>query len=221
MFVYTLDGLEIDGDQAQDIEIEDNEITARSGVYGVFSKIFTLPNDESYTVSVNGAWPAQLREVAALLAFDTDFGVAALSESVSQDEYAAGYQSIFEAENAPAAILSGEYGDGDRQTRVDEIKRIFEYFGLKASNDAARSPDHLATGLEFMQYLAFKEAASASPRLAGSFHRAQEEFLERHLIRWLPEFADRVEAVDALPIWVWASQAVSAFTQSDLDYLSS
>ena len=72
-----------------------------------------------------------------------------------------------------------------------------------------------------MQYLAFKEAASASPRLAGSFHRAQEEFLERHLIRWLPEFADRVEAVDALPIWVWASQAVSAFTQSDLDYLSS
>jgi len=220
MFVYTLDGLEIDGDQPADLEIEDNEITARSGVYHVFSRIFSLPGEESHATSVNGEWPQQLREAAALLAFDFDFGVSALADSVSLADETAEYTRLFEAEDALAPILGGHYGDGDRQTRIDEIVRAFEYFGLKVSDENARPSDHLATGLEFMQYLAFKEAASASPRLAGSFRRAQEEFLERNLIRWLPAFTEQVEAAGALPIWVWASQTLTAFAKADLDYLS-
>jgi DMSO reductase family type II enzyme chaperone len=218
MFVYSLDGLEIDGDAPADIEIEDNETTARSGVYHVLSRLFTLPDEAVYEAAVNGEWPARLREAAALLAFDFDFGVSALPKSVSQADFQAEYRRLFEPGSA-ASIFGGDYAGGERSDRIEEIVRLFEYFGLKTSGEQARSPDHLATELEFMQYLAFKEAASASPRLGASFHRAQEDFLDRQLTAWLPTFTEKVEQANALPIYLWASQTVCAFIVADLGYL--
>jgi DMSO reductase family type II enzyme chaperone len=221
MFSYSLDGLEIDGDVAEDVEIEDNEITARAGVYHTFSRLFVVPDQETYDTAVKGEWPGKLREAAELLPYDFDFGVSALADSVALVDYDAEYQRLFggNGEDPAASIFAGNYADGERSDRVDEIIRQFEYFGLKASGQS-RSPDHLATELEFMQYLAFKEAASASPRLSASFHRAQEDFVERHLVPWLPAFAGKVEQANALPIYTWASQTLSGFVAADLEYIT-
>jgi DMSO reductase family type II enzyme chaperone len=224
MFVYSLDGLEIDGDLAADVEIEDNEITARSGVYQTFSRIFIVPDEDSYQIAVEGKWPEKLREAAALLAYDFDFGVAALAPSVSAEDHQAEYIRLFEVgvgEGPPAPIVGGAYNSGDRRKQMEEVARFFEYFGLKTSADDPRPPDHLATELEFMQYLAFKEAAAASPRLGASFHRAQDDFLERQLVGWLEQFAARIEQADTLPIWVWASRTLSEFVKADLQYVKS
>ena len=225
MFVYSLDGLEINTDLAADVEIEDNEITARSGVYQTLSRLFKVPAEELWQIAVDGKWPEKLREAAELLAYDFDFGVAALSSSVSAEDYQAEYIRLFETGSGdggpPAPILGGVYGGGDRRKQMEEVARFFEYFGLKTSPDDPRPPDHLATELEFMQYLAFKEAAAASPRLGGSFHRAQEDFLERQLVSWLAEFANRIEAADTLPIFVWASRTASDFVKADLQIVKS
>jgi DMSO reductase family type II enzyme chaperone len=224
MFVYSLDGLEIDSDLAADVEIEDNEITARSGVYQTLSRLFKVPDEDLWQVAVDGKWPEKLREAAELLAYDFDFGVAALSSSVSVEDYQAEYIKLFETgtgEGPIAPILGGAYVGGDRRKQMEEVARFFEYFGLKTSPDDPRPPDHLATELEFMQYLAFKEAAAASPRLGGSFHRAQEDFLERQLVGWLEDFANRIEAADTLPIFVWASRIAAEFTKADLQHIKS
>lgn len=225
MFVYSLDGLKIDGDLPPDLEIEENEITARSGVYQIFGQIFSVPDKESHSSAVEGKWSEKLRTAAKLLAFDFDFGVAALAPSISAYDYQAEYMRLFELGDGDAGpsvpICSGAYGTGDRAKRLQEVVRSFEYFGLQISADDARSPDHLATEMEFMQYLSFKEAASASPRLSGSFRRAQEDFLDRQLTNWLPDFVTRVEQQNALPIWVWASQTVSEFVKADARYLQS
>ncbi len=222
MFVYSLDGLEIDGDVAKDIEIEDNEITARSGVYQVFSRLFSVPTDESHQIAVAGGWPEKLREAAELLAFDFDFGVAALAPSVSAEDLQAEYLRLFEVgdgDGCPASIFAGAYSDGDSRKQMEEVARFFEYFGLKSSADDPRPPDHLATELEFMQYLAFKEAAAPSPRLGSSFHRAQEDFLDRQMTNWLDVFADNVAAQDTLPLFTWASRTVANFAKVDLKHL--
>lgn len=223
MFVYSLDGLEIDGDLAKDVEIEDNEITARAGVYQVLSRVFVVPDQEAWDIAVAGQWPQRLREAAALLAFDFDFGVAGLASSVTFEGYQAEYIRLFETGTdggtPPVSIFGGSYGGNDRRQTMEEVARFFEYFGLKTSADDPRPPDHLATELEFMQYLAFKEAASPSPRLGGSFHRAQEDFLSRQLIAWVEQFASGLEAQNTLPIWVWAGRTVSEFLKADLAYL--
>lgn len=225
MFVYSLDGLEIDGDLAQDVEIEDNEVTARSGVYQTLGKMFTVPNKDSYETAVAGQWPQKLRDAAALLAYDFDFGVSALPASVSFEDYQAEYIRLFEVGSAdkgpPVSIFGGTYSGGDRRKEMEEVARFFEYFGLKTSPDDPRPPDHLATEFEFMQYLAFKEAASPSPRLGGSFHRAQEDFLSRQVVSWIAKFAAGVEQQNAQPIWVWASQLAVEFVNADLKYLQS
>jgi DMSO reductase family type II enzyme chaperone len=224
MFVYSLDGLEIDGDLAADVEIEDNEITARSGVYQTLSQLFKVPDAEMWQIAVDGKWPEKLREAAELLAYDFDFGISALASSVSAEDYQAEYIRVFETgtgDGPPATILGGAYGSGDRRKQMEEVARFFEYFGLKTSPDDPRPPDHLATELEFMQYLAFKEAAAPSPRLGGSFHRAQEDFLERQMVSWLEEFANRVEAANTLPIFVWASRLTAEFAKTDLRSIQS
>ena len=224
MFVYSLDGLELDGDLAKDVEIEDNEITARSGVYQVLGRIFSLPDEATHQIAVEGKWPEKLREAAELLAFDFDFGIAALAPSVSAEDYQAEYLRLFEVgdgNGSVAPIFGGTYGSVDRGKQLEEVARFFEYFGLKVSADDVRPPDHLATELEFMQYLAFKEAAAPSPRLGGSFHRAQEDFLDRQLTSWLDDFAGKLATADTLPIYVWAGRVVAEFVKADLQYLQS
>lgn len=224
MFVYSLDGLEIDGDIPADQEIEENEVTARAGVYQVLGHIFSVPDEASWRDAVAGKWPENLRTAAELLAFDFDFGVAALADSVSQQDFEAEYLRLFEVGDGtggPAApIFGGAYGGGDRRKQMEEVVRFFEYFGLKAGGET-RPPDHLATEFEFMQYLAFKEAASPSPRLSASYHRAQEDFLERQLANWLPEFAEKVEREGGLPIFVWATRTAAEFAEADLGYVKS
>ena len=223
MFVYSLDGLEIDGDIANDVEIEDNEITARAGVYQVLSRLFIAPDEETWKTAVEGRWPQKLREAAELLAYDFDFGVCALSDAVSFKDFQAEYIRLFEVGSGdggpPVPVLSGTWSNEDRRKEMEEIARFFEYFGLKTSADDPRPPDHLATELEFMQYLAFKEAASPSPRLGGSFHRAQEDFMNRQLLTWLDKFAEALEAENTMPFWVWAGQTVARFVKADLAYL--
>lgn len=223
MFVYSLDGLEFDGEIPPDQEIEENETTARAGVYHVLAGIFSVPDEASYKDAVAGKWPEQLREAATLLAYDFDFGVSALAPSVTAQDFQAEYLRLFEVGNGTdgpvAPVFGGFYGDGDRRKRMEEVVRFFEYFGLKASGDANQNPDHLATEFEFMQYLAFKEAASPSPRLSASYHRAQEDFLDRQLANWLPTFADKVEQSNGLPVFVWATRMASNFAQADLEYV--
>lgn len=228
MFVYSLDGLKIDSDLPPDQEIEEDETTARSGVYQVLGKMFSLPDEGAHQTAVDGKWPERLRDAAELLAFDFDFGISALSPSITPEAYQAEYLRLFEVDDGtqgpPAPIFAGAYGEGadgggDRRRQIEEVVRAFEYFGLKTSAEETRSPDHLATELEFMQYLTFKQAASASPRLSGSFRRAQEDFIDRQLSSWLSEFAGRVEKANALPIWVWAAKTAAEFVNADARYL--
>jgi putative dimethyl sulfoxide reductase chaperone len=224
MFVYSLDGLKIDSDLANDVEIEDNEITARSGVYQTLSKLFVAPDAESHQLAVEGKWPEKLREAADLLAYKFDFGEIVLDASVSAEDFQAEYIRLFEVgsgDGPPAPIMGGAYGNGDRRKAMEEVARFFEYFGLTTTPDDPRPPDHLATECEFMQYLAFKEAASASPRLGASFHRAQDDFLERQFTGWLKEFAAKVEASTTQPFWTWAAQTASNFAEADMQHIRS
>jgi DMSO reductase family type II enzyme chaperone len=104
--------------------------------------------------------------------------------------------------------------------RLEDVVRFYEYFGLTTSPEDPRPADHLATELEFMKYLTFKEAVSSSPRLQTSYRRAQHDFLERQLTSWLPEFARRAKQSNAPPFWQWASCTVSEFVDADARYVS-
>lgn len=223
MFVYSLAGLQLDNDASMDMEIEDSPITARLGVYQQLARLFAHPDEDVYAAAVAGEWPERLAHDAALLPFVFDYGQASVPASVSQADFEAEYLRLFEVgagTNGPAAPLcGGAYAGGDRMRAMEEVVRFYEYFGLRTSPEDPRPPDHLATEFEFMKFLTFKEASSASPRLATSFRRAQHDFLDRQLSTWVPQLAERTEGQDPSPFWKWAVGTASSFVAADTDYV--
>lgn len=224
MFVYSLAGLKVDNEELEEaVELPDNETTARTGVYQLLAHLATTPDDDVYQTAVAGEWPEKLIEAGGLLPFQIDFGKASLDESVSRKDLEAEYLRLFEvgAQDGPAApIFGGLYGGGDRMKRLEEVVRFYEYFGLRTSPEDPRPADHLSTELEFMKYLTFKEAVTSSPRLLASYRRAQQDFLDRQLLPWLPELGAKVGAASASPFYSWMVTTVTSFAQADKEYVA-
>lgn len=104
--------------------------------------------------------------------------------------------------------------------RLEEVVRFYEYFGLTTSAEDPRPADHLATELEFMKYLTFKEAVSTSPRLQTSYRRAQHDFLDRQLTSWVPKLVERTRSADTWPYWQWVAETVGGFVAADSNYVA-
>ena len=222
MFVYSLAGLTVDGEATAEVEIADSPITSRLGVYQELARLFAGADRDSYEAAVEGSWPGRLARDAKLLPYAFDYGETSVEGKVSAEEFQAEYLRLFEVGGIggpPAPLFGGCYGGGDRMKKMEDVVRFYEYFGLHASAEDPRPPDHLSTELEFMKFLSYKEAASASPRLQSSFRRAQLDFSERELGRWLPEVVAAVEAAKPMPFWKWAVTTASAFVAADATYM--
>lgn len=209
MFVYSLSGLELTGDGAgAAIEVEDNETTARTAVYQTFGRMLLPFDDETWGITKDGGWTKELDHSGALLTYSWEIG----------DQPAPADRAATEAEYAgiDAALVSGAYAD-DADKNRDEVVRFYEYFGLKASADA-RPLDHLVTQIDFMQFLTFKEAVSASDRLRGSFRRAQLDFLDRQMSVWIPKLAERVDGSGS-DLYKWATAAFARYVATDHTYV--
>jgi len=222
MFVYSLAGLQVDGDALPEVELEDNETTARTGIYQILARLVSVPEPDVHQKAVAGEWPAELASAGKLLGFPFDFGAPQGDVAGSFEDFQAEFLRVFEVgggtDGAPAPVYGGLYAAG-RIQRMEEVVRFYEYFGLSVSAEDPRPPDHIATELEFMKYLTFKEAVSSSPRLQVSFRRAQHDFLDRQLA-WVPELAERTRAANAGPFWQWVTSTVAGFVAADAAHVS-
>ena len=222
MFVYSLAGLQVDGEALQEMELPDNDVTARTGVYQLLARLVSVPDEDTYSAALAGDWGERLADAGKLLAFDFTFGNAMIGPSVSRESFQAEFLRLFEvgaAGGPPASLFGGAYA-ADRMQRLEEVVRFYEYFGLTTSAEDPRPADHLATELEFMKYLTYKEAVSSSPRLQTSYRRAQQDFLDRQLTGWLPTLAERTRNADTWTYWQWVVDTIAGFAAADAHYVS-
>jgi DMSO reductase family type II enzyme chaperone len=73
-----------------------------------------------------------------------------------------------------------------------DVTALYAAFGVRVSDAAHERPDHIAIELDFMNYLAAKEAHAARQGQsvnARLCRRAQKLFFQRHLGRWAKAFA--------------------------------
>ena len=102
----------------------------------------------------------------------------------------------------PYKLLAAPYGsvylDAGRTMMGDstlDVKERYREAGLDTAENFKEAPDHIVAELEFMYYLVFKEIeafSNSNPETAIGCIRKQQSFLEDHLMRWVPEFADNI-----------------------------
>jgi len=189
---------------------------ARSYTYRMLATAFSYPDDDFIESLASGEWQHQLDMLAQHLPFDLPL----LPPTFDAEDMQQAYVSTFEvgAGRPFCPLYEGSHRSG-RMKLMEELVRFYEHFGLKAtSGDHA---DHLAAELEFMHYMSFKESAAAAHNNdVADLRRAQRDFLERHLCKWLPRLRTRLNTADGLPdFYAHAAGLAEQFCSLDLAWL--
>lgn len=177
------------------------EDLARSAVWALLSQTLTYPTPASVAQLVEEDLP--FTEVMAVLlpsAIRSAVGdIRAAFEGLGVDELEAEHRRVFShVHSADCPPFETDYTSRDvwRQSeQLADLSGFYRAFGVEACMER---PDHVSVELEFLHVLRYKAAWAARHDQAehvGTCHAAAETFLRDHVARWLPSFADRLEAL--------------------------
>jgi DMSO reductase family type II enzyme chaperone len=193
---------------------------ARSSVYRLLATAFSYPADGFCESLRTGEWSRQLDALAQHLPFDLSLPAGPAPAEGAPEDLQQSYVSTFEVGTGRpyCPLYEGSHRSG-RMKLMEDLVRFYEHFGLMTQ--PGDHPDHLAAELEFMHYMAFKEAAAqAHADPVPDVRRAQRDFLDRHLCEWLPRVRRRLEtAHDLPPFYLFAAGLAEEFCRCDLAWL--
>ena len=194
---------------------EELAAASRSSLYRRLGEAFAFPSDAFVEAVAAGRFVQDLLSEATALPFELPIEGELRGGGALEQEYI----RLFEVGpgRPPCPLYEGSHRGG-RMKIMEELVRFYEHFGLQP--DPGDQPDHLCAELEFMHYLAFKEAAALSKGgPAQAFVLAQRDFLDRHLCRWLPRLRQRLETLEPPPFYAALTRFAEAFAAADLTFL--
>jgi DMSO reductase family type II enzyme chaperone len=199
---------------------------ARSRAYATFAEAFEYPDAELYEAVRSGAFSRALRDVLAAVhpSLVDDLDAAALSEAGEADDLAVEFTRLFDvgASGPPCPLYGGLY-IGARMKTMEEAVRFYNHFGLTLSDgsEAPRElPDHITTQLEFLHFLAFREAeALDAGGEADDYRRAQRDFIARHPGRWVPKLLTKLETQEPMAFFRELVLRLARLLAHDLEQL--
>ncbi len=172
--------------------------SARSRAFGLFAGALGYPEgsllEDIREGRIADALAKTLGDLDPPLAEALDRG--ALRDGLEADELAIEYTRLFDVgTSGPPCPLHGGLWSPERMKNMEEVLRFYNHFGLSLEQSRHELPDHLCTELEFLHYLAFREAEAMQAELdVGAYRRAQRDFIERHPGRWVPQLRAKLEA---------------------------
>ena len=186
---------------------EAQRAAVRSRAFALFAEAARFPDPELLAAIRSGAvaraLEATLDEVDPALAAGIVWEALADAGGEDGDALAVEHTRLFEVgiSGPPCALYGGLYGDARMKT-MEEAVRFYNHFGLTLAEDPHELPDHLGTQLEFLHYLAFREAEATESGLdPGAYRRAQRDFVERHPGRWVPKLVQKLARAEAAPYY--------------------
>ncbi len=105
-----------------------------------------------------------------------------------------------------------------------EVSKFYDCFGLRVSREEGRRefPDHISIELEFLHFLTYKEAHAVGTddeEMLRGYLLAQKDFLERHLMQWVPEFCLKLQNSASMPFYAQLAQIMSRFIACEFELL--
>jgi DMSO reductase family type II enzyme chaperone len=187
----------------------------RSRMYRLFAEALEYPDEDLLGAIRSGALAGALAD--GLAAVDPALAAAvdrdALADAGEDDALEVEYTRLFDVglSGPPCPLYGGLYG-GARMQTMEEAVRFYNYFGLTLAGEPRELPDHVITELEFLHYLAYREAeALERGEDPGPFQRAQRDFVERHPGRWVPKLRERLERQEAMRFFPALVRALERF----------
>jgi DMSO reductase family type II enzyme chaperone len=166
-------------------------------LYRFFAFVLAPPSHERFQLLSQPDLHSGLRDLWQLLDCAGEFPGIQWFESY--DQYEAAYIAVFDVgvPQAPVPLFESAH---DKTHPAQEIALENTYFydvlGLR-SDPSQGVPDYLITQLEFLAALRFTYENTSDEATAVSLARAETEFLERHLLNWVPKAADKLHKLNA------------------------
>jgi DMSO reductase family type II enzyme chaperone len=190
----------------------------RQGVYRLFGAGFTYPTTEMLSAA-GSALPIfdELSVFDYAFAPDVANAAAALADA-DLDDMGVAYVSLFEAGVGGVACSPHESAHrsdartGEVPVLQAELKRTVLRYGLRLADSSEDMVDHVATELHVMAMLCHRQTqlhTASAP--VGRVVSSQLEFLNSHLLQWVPGFARLVQAKQRHPAYTALAEAVGAF----------
>ena len=194
---------------------------ARSQAYLFLGRTFAFPSQAFYDDVTGGRWQEQAAGFLPRLPFPVP-PLGGDPPTVSLDDFQTEYNRLFEVGTmgGPPCPLFGGLYDRDRMRVMEELIRFYNYFGLGLAQ--GQLPDHITVELEFIHYLTYKEAeAHQNSGDQESFQRAQKDFLDRHLGKWVPVLHQKLAKCQPLPFFGGLVAWTEDFLGRERQYLKS
>lgn len=193
----------------------DDTAPARCAAYAAWSELTASPHDLDPRPGLGeklGQWHSidHAQSMSALIGDYLDTDLQVLKREFS---------GLFEVgSDGPPVPIREDLQTGQRAGTREDLVRFYDFFGYRLAERFAWAPDHLSVELEFMHYLCYGEATTEDD--PQPFQLAQLDFTERHLARWIPEFATKVGQVAGDGIYRRVMAELGAFIRADYDWQS-
>jgi len=198
---------------------------SRSRLYQLLALAFAFPDEEFFEAVRDGTFALALANACAGLPYDLP-GTATLqlgNADGSYTDFESEYIRLFDvgAAGPPCPLYGGLYG-GDRMKVMEDATRFYNFFQLRLAPQLRELPDHITTELEFLHYLAFREAEAREHGLdPSSLLRAERDFLTRHPCKWVPRLQARLAKQTTEPFFPALVGFALAFFERDHAYAAS
>jgi DMSO reductase family type II enzyme chaperone len=208
----------------------------RSAIYQALALGWRYPSQGAFQAYRRGQYLGDLLQLASSLPHLADL-VAREDGTIDQvrDELAHMSFEVFEH------LYVATFGGGSREPRcppyeglydnrreraavIAEVTGFYRRCGLKPNRcgDWREVPDYLSVELELLAFLAYKEARMAqegAEELLDGYRWAQKDFLERHMVGWLPVFAGKLTEEETPPFFPYLARLSIGFTRAELELL--
>lgn len=120
----------------------------------------------------------------------------------------------------PYESVYRDAGQAPMNKSVLDVLREYSYAGAGVPVDCNDPPDHVGVELDFMRFLTEREAESwekERPDDALGFIDAERRFLRKHILKWVPEFCDKVIAMAEFDFYRGIARMTKGFVSDDYE----
>jgi TorA maturation chaperone TorD len=203
-----------------------SEAVGRAAMYGFLSRSLLFPTAEGYD-SIGSELVPLLESFSCRSGeLQVAFSDAVAAHDVGRDELRRAHSLLFtHIENQDCPVHESAYSPGDVFRRADvmaDIAAFYRAHGLEAGGIEHERVDHIATEVEFMSFLARKEAYAIQHLGIDEreeCRRSQRSFLGDHLACWAPGLASRVQLLADHRFFEAIGSLLAAWIEAEKQYL--